>query len=97
MRILPDYHLLTGIKIPPVTPNIIDVRILRLQVTAEFPPGVSKGRRLTNLRSKIVTAATLIGLVCLALKVLSQQRIFYEGAAPGYFAKRHSDWCIQRI
>jgi hypothetical protein len=37
MRILPDYDLLTGIKIPPVTPNIIDVRIIRQQVSADFP------------------------------------------------------------
>jgi hypothetical protein len=37
MRILPDYDLLTGTKIPPVTPNIIDVRIIRQQVGADFP------------------------------------------------------------
>jgi hypothetical protein len=37
LRILPDYELLTGAKIPPVTPNIIDVRIVRQQVIAEFP------------------------------------------------------------
>ena len=37
LRILPDYQLLTGIKIPPVTPNIIDVRIVRQQVQADFP------------------------------------------------------------
>jgi hypothetical protein len=42
MRILPDYDLLTGIKIPPVTPNIIDVRIVRHQVTADFPPPSSE-------------------------------------------------------
>jgi hypothetical protein len=42
MRIIPDYDLLTGIKIPPVTPNIIDVRIVRQQVTADFPPASSK-------------------------------------------------------
>ncbi|MBV9875059.1 MAG: hypothetical protein JO025_10060 [Verrucomicrobia bacterium] len=37
VRILPDYDLLTGIKIPPVTPNIIDVRIVRQQVSSDFP------------------------------------------------------------
>jgi hypothetical protein len=37
MRILPDYDLLTGTKIPPVTPNILDVRIIRQQVSADFP------------------------------------------------------------
>jgi hypothetical protein len=44
LRILPDYGLLTGIKIPPVTPNIIDVRIVRQQVQAGFPsPGQHLG------------------------------------------------------
>jgi hypothetical protein len=42
MRILPDYDLLTGTKIPPVTPNIIDVRIVRQQVTADLPPAPEK-------------------------------------------------------
>jgi hypothetical protein len=42
MRILPDYDLLTGNKIPPVTPNIIDVRIVRQQVTADFTPASQK-------------------------------------------------------
>jgi len=37
LRIIPDYALLTGEKIPPVTPNIIDVRIVRQEVTADFP------------------------------------------------------------
>ena len=37
LKIIPDYALLTGEKIPPVTPNIIDVRIVRQDVTAEFP------------------------------------------------------------
>jgi hypothetical protein len=37
LRIFPDYELLTGTKIPPVTPNIIDVRIVRQQVRADFP------------------------------------------------------------
>jgi hypothetical protein len=37
LRILPDYSLLTGTKISPVTPNIIDVRIVRQQVQADFP------------------------------------------------------------
>jgi hypothetical protein len=35
--IVPDYALLTGEKIPPVTPNILDVRIVRQEVTADFP------------------------------------------------------------
>jgi hypothetical protein len=44
LRILPDYDLLTGAKIPPVTPNIIDVRIMRQQVQAGFPsPGQHPG------------------------------------------------------
>ncbi len=37
LRIFPDYDLLTGTKIPPVTPNILDVRIVRQQVQANFP------------------------------------------------------------
>jgi hypothetical protein len=37
LKIIPDYFLLTGEKIPPVTPNIIDVRIVRQDVTADFP------------------------------------------------------------
>ena len=37
LRIFPDYDLLTGTKIPPVTPNILDVRIVRQQVQADFP------------------------------------------------------------
>jgi hypothetical protein len=37
LRILPDHALLTGEKIPPVTPNILDVRIVRQEVTADFP------------------------------------------------------------
>jgi hypothetical protein len=37
LKIIPDYALLTGEKIPLVTPNIIDVRIVRQQVTADFP------------------------------------------------------------
>jgi hypothetical protein len=37
LKIIPDYALLTGEKIPPVTPNIIDVRIVRQAVTADFP------------------------------------------------------------
>jgi hypothetical protein len=38
LRIVSDYGLLTGEKIPPVTPNILDVRIVRQEVTADFPP-----------------------------------------------------------
>ena len=37
LKIIPDYAMLTGEKIPPVTPNIIDVRIVRQEVTADFP------------------------------------------------------------
>jgi hypothetical protein len=36
LRIVPDYALLTGEKIPPVIPNILDVRIVRQEVTADF-------------------------------------------------------------
>ena len=36
LEIIPDYALLTGNKIPPVTPNIIDVRIVREDMTADF-------------------------------------------------------------
>jgi hypothetical protein len=42
LRILPDYDLLTGTKIPPVTPNVLDVRIVRQQVTADFPSASQK-------------------------------------------------------
>jgi hypothetical protein len=45
LRIIPDYSLVTGEKIPPVTPNIIDVRIVRQDVTADFP---SSDPRSTN-------------------------------------------------
>jgi hypothetical protein len=44
LRILPDYDLLTGTKIPPVTPNILDVRIVRQQVSADFPSASQKIR-----------------------------------------------------
>jgi hypothetical protein len=37
LKIIPDYALLTGEKIPPVTPNILDVRIVRQEVSANFP------------------------------------------------------------
>lgn len=42
LKIIPDYALLTGEKIPPVTPNIIDVRIVRQDVSADFPSPSSK-------------------------------------------------------
>ena len=42
LKIIPDYALLTGEKIPPVTPNIIDVRIVRQEVTADFPSPSAK-------------------------------------------------------
>jgi len=35
LRIVPDEALLTGAKIPPVTPNIIDVRIVKHEVTGD--------------------------------------------------------------
>jgi hypothetical protein len=36
LRIVPDQALLTGAKIPPLTPNIIDVRIVNHEVTGEL-------------------------------------------------------------
>jgi hypothetical protein len=42
LKIIPDHALLTGEKIPPVTPNIIDVRIVRQEVTADFPSASPK-------------------------------------------------------
>jgi hypothetical protein len=36
LRIVPDQSLLTGAKIPPLTPNIIDVRIVKHEVTADL-------------------------------------------------------------
>jgi hypothetical protein len=36
LRIVPDEPLLTGIKIPPITPNIIDVRIVSHEVTGDL-------------------------------------------------------------
>jgi hypothetical protein len=45
LKIIPDYALLTGGKIPLVTPNIIDVRIVRQEVSADFP---SAGSQPTN-------------------------------------------------
>jgi hypothetical protein len=42
LRILPDYDLLTGAKIPPVTPNVLDVRIVRQQITADFSSASQK-------------------------------------------------------
>jgi hypothetical protein len=42
LKIIPDYALLTGDKIPPVTPNIIDVRIVRQDVTADFPSPIPR-------------------------------------------------------
>jgi hypothetical protein len=37
LKSIPDYALLSGEKIPPLAPNIIDVRIVRQEVTADFP------------------------------------------------------------
>jgi hypothetical protein len=36
LRIIPDESLLTGAKIPPLTPNIIDVRIVKHEVTGDL-------------------------------------------------------------
>lgn len=36
LRIVPDQALLTGKKIPPLTPNIIDVRIVKHEVTGDL-------------------------------------------------------------
>jgi hypothetical protein len=36
LRIVPDQSLLTGAKIPPLTPNIIDVRIVKHEVTGDL-------------------------------------------------------------
>jgi hypothetical protein len=42
LHILPDEALLTGAKIPPVTPNIVDVRIVRHEVVGHLAvPGPS--------------------------------------------------------
>jgi hypothetical protein len=42
LHILPDEALLTGAKIPPVTPNIVDVRIVRHEVVGDLAvPGPS--------------------------------------------------------
>jgi hypothetical protein len=42
LRIVPDQALLTGTKIPPVTPNIIDVRIVSHEVVGDLViPGAS--------------------------------------------------------
>jgi hypothetical protein len=42
LKIIPDNALLTGEKIPPVTPNIIDVRIVRQDVSADLPSPTPK-------------------------------------------------------
>jgi hypothetical protein len=42
LHILPDEALLTGAKIPPVTPNIVDVRIVKHEVVGHLAvPGPS--------------------------------------------------------
>lgn len=42
LHIVPDEALLTGAKIPPLTPNIIDVRIVKHEVVGDFvAPGAS--------------------------------------------------------
>jgi hypothetical protein len=42
LHIVPDEALLTGAKIPPLTPNIIDVRIVRHEVVGDLAaPGAS--------------------------------------------------------
>ena len=45
LRIVPDEALLTGTKIPPVTPNIIDVRIVKHEVVGDLAaPDASPSR-----------------------------------------------------
>jgi hypothetical protein len=41
LRIVPDDALLTGKKIPPITPNIIDVRIVKHEVAGDLTPDSS--------------------------------------------------------
>jgi hypothetical protein len=42
LRIVPDQALLTGAKIPPLTPNIIDVRIVKHEVVGDLAaPGAA--------------------------------------------------------
>jgi hypothetical protein len=42
LRIVPDEALLTGAKIPPLTPNIIDIRIVKHEVIGDLAaPGAS--------------------------------------------------------
>jgi hypothetical protein len=42
LHIVPDEALLTGAKIPPLTPNIIDVRIVKHEVIGDLAaPGAS--------------------------------------------------------
>jgi hypothetical protein len=36
LRIVPDQNLLTGSKIPPLTPNVIDVRIVKHEVVGDL-------------------------------------------------------------
>jgi hypothetical protein len=36
LRIIPDQSLLTGAKIPPLTPNIVDVRIVKHEVVGDL-------------------------------------------------------------
>jgi hypothetical protein len=44
VKITPDAELLTGQKVPPVTPNLIDVRITRYEISAtlDAPPATGK-------------------------------------------------------
>jgi hypothetical protein len=37
LKIIPDSELLDGSKVPPITPNVIDVRIMRNQTNASIP------------------------------------------------------------
>jgi hypothetical protein len=37
LLIVPDQNLVQGNKIPPIVPNLIDVRIIDFQTSADFP------------------------------------------------------------
>ena len=67
LRILPDYELLTRTKIPPVTPNIIDVRIVRQQVQAFL-------RRASILAIKPGPASTFGAIWQLSLEAAANKR-----------------------
>jgi len=57
LKIIPDYALLTGEKIPPVTPNIIDVRIVRQHVSADLPSPSPKPDSIFSVSASTAIAA----------------------------------------